>query len=135
MDQCVFSTQPIYDQPKGLKPTQFTLLTLDLFNSPAAHGALKLINKAWAVLGDETMREIYDVHVGLRPSKPKLRLRESFFLLRGILVFKPCRNMRFLFLFFLIFNLYLIFNFLLFGLILLRAYPYQKREKYGKPCF
>ena len=41
------------------------------FSSPMAHGALRLMDKAWAVLGNEQRREDYDVCVGLRRPKPK----------------------------------------------------------------
>ncbi|KAM3752796.1 hypothetical protein ACB098_03G046000 [Castanea mollissima] len=41
------------------------------FSSPMAHEALRLMDKAWAVLGNEQYREDYDVCVGLRQPEPK----------------------------------------------------------------
>ena len=41
------------------------------FSSPMAHEALRLMDKAWAVLGNEQHREDYDDCVGLRQPKPK----------------------------------------------------------------
>ena len=55
MVQWVFSTRPLMISPNPLNSHS----NPDLFNSPAAHVALKLINKAWAVLGDVTRREIH----------------------------------------------------------------------------
>lgn len=41
------------------------------FPSPMADGALKLMDMAWAILGNEYSREDYDVCVGLRCPKPR----------------------------------------------------------------
>nr|POF10547.1 hypothetical protein CFP56_45938 [Quercus suber] len=41
------------------------------FSPPMVHEALRLMDKAWAVLSNEHHREDYDVCVGLRQPKPK----------------------------------------------------------------